>query len=86
MAETPDGIVLQGSLEIVSLVGTVSANGCHQHICVSKNNGATKGGHLLEGNVIFTTAERIIGESQSPIFTREKDKSTGWNELKIESK
>lgn len=86
MVGRPEGQMIQGPLEIVSLVGTVSVNGCHLHICVSNKDGNTKGGHLLEGNVIFTTAELIIGESQGMIFTREIDQTTGWNELKINAK
>ncbi|MGZ3949956.1 MAG: PPC domain-containing DNA-binding protein, partial [Flavisolibacter sp.] len=69
--------------EIVSLTGTVSVNGCHIHISISDETGRTIGGHLLEGNVVYTTAEIVIQESEDLIFSREMDVATGWKELQI---
>jgi uncharacterized protein len=74
-----------GHFEIVSLVGTLSTAGCHLHICLSDNTGATIGGHLLEGCVIYTTAELVIANDQEFIFEREIDNETGWKELRIKS-
>jgi predicted DNA-binding protein with PD1-like motif len=75
-----------GYFEIVSLAGTVSKNGCHIHISISDNEGKTIGGHLLDETIIYTTAEIIIQEEDELIFTREKDGTTSYNELKIERK
>lgn len=75
-----------GHFEIVSLTGTLSVNGSHIHISISDSTGKTIGGHLLEGNIIYTTAEIIIGESKTMIFKREKDGTTPWDELQIEKK
>ncbi len=72
-----------GFFEIVCLTGTISVNGCHLHCNVSDETGNTTGGHLMEGSIIFTTAEIILGESKKHVFTREKDSATGFNELKI---
>ena len=72
-----------GFFEIVSLTGTVSVNGCHLHCSVSDETGNTTGGHLMEGSIIYTTAEIILGESKKHVFTREKDIATGFNELRI---
>lgn len=72
-----------GHFEIVSLSGTVSINGSHLHISISDNEGRTIGGHLLEENIIYTTAEIILQASNEHIFTRENDGSTGWEELKV---
>jgi predicted DNA-binding protein with PD1-like motif len=80
------GTMKTGFFEILSLNGTVSENGLHLHIMVSDEKGNVRGGHLLENNIIFTTAEIIITEDQSLIFTREKDNETGWLELKIVKK
>jgi uncharacterized protein len=85
-ANQPEGTKSNGHFEIVSLVGTVSVNGSHIHLSMSDSLGVTKGGHLLEGNLIYTTAEIVIGESKNHVFTREKDGSTPWEELQVKTK
>jgi predicted DNA-binding protein with PD1-like motif len=72
--------------EIICLSGTLSTHGSHLHIGVANDNGNMIGGHLLEGCIVYTTAEIIIGESTQLSFTREKDGSTPWNELQISKK
>jgi uncharacterized protein len=72
-----------GHFEIVSLIGTVSATGNHIHISVSDSTGKTIGGHLLDSNMVYTTAEIVIQESDEFTFTREKDGSTPWEELQV---
>ena len=73
----------EGHFEIVSLVGTVSVHGCHLHVCLADSTGRTLAGHLLKGNLIYTTAEIVLGESPSHVFTREPDPRTGYSELVI---
>lgn len=85
-ANQPNGTKATGHFEIVSLVGTVSINGNHLHMSVSDSTGATIGGHLLDNNIIYTTAEIIINESNQLIFTREEDGTTKWKELQIKKK
>jgi predicted DNA-binding protein with PD1-like motif len=85
-ANQPAGDSAEGHFEIVSLSGTLSKNGSHVHIAVSDSTGRTIGGHLLEGNIIYTTAEIILQEESSLRFTREKDGSTPWEELQIKKK
>ena len=85
-ANQPDGSSHEGHFEIVSLTGTVSINGSHLHLAVSDSTGATIGGHLLEGNIIYTTAELIISSTDKYQFTREKDGTTPWPELQIKEK
>jgi predicted DNA-binding protein with PD1-like motif len=80
------GATASGSFEILSLVGTISTNGCHLHICLANDAGSTIGGHLLAGCIIYTTAEIIIGTSEEFIFHRETDSQTGWKELSIKRK
>lgn len=72
-----------GYFEIVSLAGTVSINGSHIHISISDTTGYTIGGHLLYDNLIYTTSELIIQETDAFVFTREKDGTTSWEELQI---
>jgi predicted DNA-binding protein with PD1-like motif len=69
--------------EIVSLVGTLSPDGVHLHIALSDSLGNTIGGHLLEGNLIYTTAEIVLGEAESLRFSREIDPVTTFKELKV---
>lgn len=85
-ANCDKGTAAKGFYEIITLSGTVSANGCHLHIAISDRNGQLVGGHLLEGCRIYTTAEIIIGVSGEHIFSRENDGSTPWKELQIKRK
>jgi len=83
-ANQPAGSSDSGHFEIVSLTGTVSVNGSHLHISISDSTGKTIGGHLLEGCIIYTTAEIVILSSNDLNFKREKDGTTPWEELQIE--
>jgi uncharacterized protein len=85
-ANQPKGMQAEGYFEIVSLMGTVSVNGSHIHISISDEKGQTIGGHLLEGNVVYTTAEIVIQEEDDLVFTREHDGTTGFKELQIKNK
>ena len=76
--------VLQEKFEIVSLVGTLSINGIHLHISLADKNGQTIGGHLVEGCIIYTTAEIVIGTSEDFVFLRTVDEQTGYQELDIQ--
>ncbi len=70
--------------EIVSLVGTLCQDGVHLHISISDDNGNTFGGHLMEGCLIYTTAEIVIGEMEDAVFSRKADAATGFRELIVE--
>lgn len=83
-ANQPEGHNGSGHFEIVSLTGTVSVNGSHLHLSISDNTGKTIGGHLMDSNIVYTTAEIVILSSDELIFKREKDGSTPWEELQVE--
>lgn len=85
-ANQPEGSRGEGHFEIVSLSGTVSVNGSHIHISISDSSGNTIGGHLLDGNIVYTTVEIILQEDDGFVFTREKDGTTPWKELQIKKK
>jgi len=85
-ANQPNGSKGEGHFEIVSLSGTVSENGSHIHLSISDSTGKTIGGHLLDSNLVYTTAEIILQEDDGFTFTREKDGSTPWEELQIKKK
>ena len=72
-------------LEIDTVHGTVSENGCHLHISVSDIKGKVTGGHLKEGCIIRTTCELVIGVLEETSFSREPDEQTGFDELIIVS-
>jgi uncharacterized protein len=73
-----------GHFEIVSLVGTLSVNGSHLHLSVSDSTGRTVGGHLLAGNLVYTTAELVIGVLPDVMFVREPDPAFGYRELVVQ--
>lgn len=83
-ANQPEGRSASGHFEIVSLTGTVSVNGSHLHTSVSDSTGRTIGGHLLDSNLVYTTAEIVILSSDDLVFKRENDGSTEWEELQVE--
>ena len=82
-ANQPEGDTGSGHFEIVSLTGTVSINGSHLHISISDSTGKTIGGHVLDGCIIYTTAEIVLLSSDNFEFKREQDGSTPWMELQV---
>jgi predicted DNA-binding protein with PD1-like motif len=83
LANQPDYTTYEQKMEIVSLVGTLAEEGSHVHISVSDSTGTTIGGHLVEGCIIYTTAEIVIGVLPNYRFAREQDEASGYKELKI---
>jgi uncharacterized protein len=82
-AAQPNSQILQGRFEIVSVVGTLSPDGAHLHIALSDEQGATIGGRVDRGCIIYTTAEIVIGQSRVYQFSRSLDEQTGYQELQI---
>ena len=69
-ADASAGTVLTGKLEILTLSGTLSRHGAHLHICVADKNGRVRGGHLLDGSTVYTTAETVLGVLPGVFQTR----------------
>ena len=87
LANQPSTTTWDDKFEIVSLVGTLSANqGVHLHASISDGTGKTIGGHVTDGNIIYTTAEIVIGEASDLRFVRKLDSLTTFNELFIEKR
>ncbi|GAB3181712.1 DNA-binding protein [Telluribacter humicola] len=86
MANQEQGERYTGHFEIVSLVGTLAVHGSHLHASVSDSTGRTIGGHLLEGNLIYTTAELVLGVLPDVKYLREPCPKSGYNELKVYKK
>lgn len=83
LADQPAATNFPGKFEIVSLVGTLGQDGVHLHVSLSDSSGKTIGGHLVEGCLIYTTAEIVIGDAAGLNFSREPDAETGYQELRI---
>ncbi len=81
LAKASVGTKREGFFEIVSLVGTFSNSGAHFHIAVADETGVVTGGHLLDENIIYTTAEIVVAELPEFVFERAVDEGTGCLEL-----
>lgn len=83
-ANQKSGSTKKGAFEIVSFTGTFSDNNTgHFHISVADDTGRTFGGHLLDENLIYTTAEIAIAELSDLNFSREIDTAYGYKELVV---
>ncbi|SAL12070.1 DNA-binding protein [Caballeronia arvi] len=74
---------LRGDLEILTLAGTLSAQGPHLHMSVADADGRVIGGHVAPGCIVRTTAEIIVVNLPGERYTREHDAATGFAELVI---
>ncbi|NJN85022.1 MAG: DNA-binding protein [Leptolyngbyaceae cyanobacterium SL_7_1] len=79
----PEGRIIHDMFEVISLAGTLSIHGVHLHMAIADNQGSVLGGHLMEGCLIYTTAEIVIGELEGVMFERAIDRQTGFLELNI---
>lgn len=82
-ANQPNGVKGTGHFEILSLTGTFSDSAAHLHLSVADSTGKTIGGHLLDENLAYTTAEIVIVEMNDLEFKREVDSTYGYPELII---
>ncbi len=77
----PAGSEINGPLELLMLSGTLSPDGAHLHGSVADADGAVKGGHVMPGCIVRTTAEVVVALLPGWEFRRELDAATGFNEL-----
>lgn len=82
-ADKPAADTLTGKVEVVSLTGTLSVHGSHLHMAVADGTGKTTGGHLKEGSLVYTTLEIVLGIMEDVVYKREKDPTTGYQELLV---
>ncbi len=73
---------VKGPLEIVSATGTIATNGVHLHLAVADSQDNVRGGHLMKGCPVHTTAEICIS-CPDMVFKRVNDPKTGYRELEI---
>jgi uncharacterized protein len=74
---------LRGDLEILTLAGSLSADGPHLHMSISDADGRVFGGHVAAGCIVRTTVELVAARMPDERYTREYDASTGFPELVI---
>jgi len=72
-----------GPSEILTLSGSVAANGAHLHMSVSTHAGHVLGGHVVAGNRVRTTVEVLLASLPDWELRREPDAVTGYAELAI---
>lgn len=82
-ADQPGGKIVEGPLEIMSLVGCGGQGKWHLHLAVSDERGVTTGGHLMDGCLVRTTAEIVLVELEELEFQRVLDEQTGYPELEV---
>jgi hypothetical protein len=83
LAGLPAATTIQGSLEILTLAGTLAPDGAHLHISVADERGRVLGGHVGYGCTVRTTAEILIVLLPDYRFSREPDPESGYKELAI---
>jgi len=74
-------VTVDGPLELVSCMGTLSTQGCHIHVSVSDRTGTCFGGHLKNGCRVFVTVELTVLVFDDVIYNRTLDDETGFDEL-----
>jgi len=79
-------MTIEEDLEIVSVQGTLSREGCHLHASVSNARGQVIGGHLSDGCIVRLTTEVGLAEDTRFYFGREFDTTTGFKELTVNSR
>jgi len=80
-AAVEGAVTLPGPWELLSLYGSLGPDGAHLHVCAADGRGACRGGHLLPGNRIRTTAEIALSMPDAVRFQRRHDPRSGHREL-----
>lgn len=80
-ADQPEGTALAGPLELLTLAGTIGREGAHLHASVGDAQGLVRGGHVMPGCIVRTTAEIVMAQLRGWEFGRELDAATGYKEL-----
>lgn len=75
---------LHGDMEILTLAGSLAADGVHLHISVSDAQGQVVGGHVERGCVVRTTAEILVALLPEHRFSRAQDAASGYRELRVD--
>jgi predicted DNA-binding protein with PD1-like motif len=82
-AGAPEPTAFAGDIEILTLSGSLSADGSHLHMSMSDARGQVYGGHVSPGCIVRTTAEIVVAFLPEVSFGRALDAATGYAELTI---
>lgn len=82
-AAAESSILLVEPLEVLSLSGSVTAQGAHLHASVSTASGRVLGGHVVYGCLVRTTAEVLVAILPEWQLWREHDPVSGYMELNV---
>lgn len=82
-ADQPDGTRMEEPLELITLSGTLGPDGVHLHASVATARGEMRGGHVMPGCIVRTTAEIVLAPLPGWVFSREHDAATGYKELVV---
>ena len=85
-ANQPEASTGNGHFEITSITGTLSIHGSHVHLTIADKTGKCIGGHLMPGNIVYTTVEIVLGIMPEVKFVRELDPKSGYKELVVKKK
>ena len=80
-ADQTEGMALAGPLELLTLAGTIGRERAHLHASVGDAQGLVRGGHVMPGCIVRTTAEVVVAQLRGWEFGRELDAATGYEEL-----
>jgi predicted DNA-binding protein with PD1-like motif len=58
----------------------------HIHISVADSTGLVRGGHLMSGCIVYTTAEVVLMEMDTIQFSRRPCSMSGYDELHVSSR
>lgn len=86
LANQPDATHYTGHFEVVSLSGYLAAREFHVHMSVSDGEGRTIGGHVMDGNRVYTTLVVVIEEHLRYRYRREHDPVSGYDELVVDER
>lgn len=84
LAGAETALTLSGPFELLTLAGTLTAQGAHLHMTVADAQGRVWGGHVLPGNRVRTTAELLLMAPAGWQLTRAPDPASGWAELQVQ--
>lgn len=64
----------------------MSVDDFHLHMSVSDGEGRTIGGHVMAGNVVYTTLVVVIAEHPRLRYRREFDPASGYEERVVDER
>lgn len=84
LAGAAQPVALDGDLELLTLAGTLCADGPHLHASVADAAGRVRGGHVGAGCIVRTTAEVLLALTPAWRYARAFDPASGYPELRLQ--